>query len=82
MALRVGGTRDRTRAEVTDPDPRALPVRLRAADGAGSGRGPALPAAVPCRREIRQGAGGRTVRCEPRAEPAPAPFNPLLRQRY
>ncbi|MET9518639.1 ATP-binding protein [Streptomyces sp. NPDC002994] len=66
VTLRVSETRDRrtTRVEVTDPDPRALPVHLLAVDDAESGRGMALLAAVALRWGIRQGADSKTVWCE------------------
>ncbi|MBT2395804.1 ATP-binding protein [Streptomyces sp. ISL-100] len=66
VTLRVSETRDRrtTRVEVTDPDPRALPVHLKAAADAESGRGMALLAAVALRWGIRQGADSKTVWCE------------------
>ncbi|WP_233228533.1 ATP-binding protein [Streptomyces sp. BSE7-9] len=62
----------RTRLEVTDPDPRALPV-LRASVGADeeSGRGLALLDALAARWGVAHGPGrGKTVWCE--LTPAPA----------
>ncbi|MEU9355155.1 ATP-binding protein [Streptomyces griseoloalbus] len=61
--LRDGG--GRTRLEVTDPDPRALPV-LRAAVAAEdeSGRGLALLDALASRWGVAQGPDGKTVWCE------------------
>ncbi|MEU0738324.1 ATP-binding protein [Streptomyces sp. NPDC006134] len=53
-----------TRIEVTDPDPRALPVLLRASEEDESGRGLALLDAVASRWGVRQGAEGKTVWCE------------------
>ncbi|MFF5155044.1 ATP-binding protein [Streptomyces sp. NPDC000348] len=55
----------RTRLEVTDPDPRALPV-LRAAVGADeeSGRGLALLDALAWRWGVTQGPESKTVWCE------------------
>ncbi|MER6980223.1 ATP-binding protein [Streptomyces carpinensis] len=54
----------RTRAEVTDPDPRALPVLLHAADSDESGRGLALLDALVSRWGVEQEAEGKTVWCE------------------
>ncbi|WP_274561674.1 ATP-binding protein [Streptomyces spiramyceticus] len=71
VTLRVSGTGDRTRVEVTDPDPRALPVHLHAAEDAESGRGMALLAAVALRWGVQQRAGSKTVWCELRAATAP-----------
>ncbi|MBT2395812.1 ATP-binding protein [Streptomyces sp. ISL-100] len=70
VTLRVSGTHDRSRlrVEVTDPDPRALPVHLRAAEDAESGRGMALLAALTLRWGIQQGADSKTVWCELRAQ--------------
>ena len=45
---------DRTRVEVTDPDPRALPVLLRATSDDERGRGLALLEAVSLRWGVRQ----------------------------
>lgn len=55
----------RTRLEVTDPDPRALPV-LRVAVGADeeSGRGLALLDALALRWGVAHGPCGKTVWCE------------------
>ncbi|MCX4454860.1 ATP-binding protein [Streptomyces sp. NBC_01340] len=54
----------RTRVEVADPDPRALPVLLRATGDDESGRGLALLDAVALRWGVEQGAAGKTVWCE------------------
>jgi anti-sigma regulatory factor (Ser/Thr protein kinase) len=54
----------RTRVEVVDPDPRALPVVLRATGDDESGRGLALLDAVALRWGVEQGAAGKTVWCE------------------
>ncbi|MGW5118840.1 ATP-binding protein [Streptomyces noursei] len=71
VTVHVGRAGDgRTRVEVTDPDPRALPVLLRAAADDENGRGIALLDAVALRWGVRQGAAGKTVWCEVAAEPA------------
>ncbi|WP_258049922.1 ATP-binding protein [Streptomyces finlayi] len=54
----------RTRLEVTDPDPRALPVLCRAADGDEAGRGLALLDGLTLRWGVEQGPGAKTVWCE------------------
>ncbi|MEU5519314.1 ATP-binding protein [Streptomyces sp. NPDC047860] len=55
----------RTRLEVTDPDPRVLPVLHAAVDAdAESGRGLALLDALALRWGVTQGAGQKTVWCE------------------
>ncbi|WP_416977062.1 ATP-binding protein [Streptomyces sp. T028] len=54
----------RTRIEVTDPDPRALPVLLRATASEESGRGLALLDALTQGWGVEQGAGHKTVWCE------------------
>ncbi|MER6305104.1 ATP-binding protein [Streptomyces sp. NPDC001657] len=59
-----GAAGGRTRVEVTDPDPRALPVLVRAAEDAEAGRGMALLDAVAVRWGVRQGADRKTVWCE------------------
>jgi anti-sigma regulatory factor (Ser/Thr protein kinase) len=65
VTVRVTGTtRGHTRIEVTDPDPRALPVLLRAAPTDESGRGLALLDALTLRWGVRQGAESKTVWCE------------------
>ncbi|MFI6401423.1 ATP-binding protein [Streptomyces sp. NPDC050548] len=61
---------DRIRVEVTDPDPRALPVLLDATTdtglGAESGRGLMLLDAVAVRWGVEQGVSGKVVWCEVR----------------
>ncbi|MFF8592519.1 ATP-binding protein [Streptomyces sp. NPDC015220] len=54
----------RMRVEVGDPDPRALPVLVRAADEDESGRGLALLDAVATRWGVERRAEGKTVWCE------------------
>jgi anti-sigma regulatory factor (Ser/Thr protein kinase) len=73
VTLRVTGSALRTRIELTDPDPRALPVHLHAAADAESGRGMALLSAVALRWGIEQGPDHKTVWCE---LPAPGPPPP------
>ncbi|MEK2478143.1 ATP-binding protein [Streptomyces noursei] len=60
----------RTRIEVIDPDPRALPVLLRATVDDENGRGIALLDAVALRWGVRQEEASKTVWCEVAAEPA------------
>ncbi|WP_460068825.1 ATP-binding protein [Streptomyces sp. YKOK-I1] len=65
VTVRVTGTSyGRTRIEVTDPDPRALPVLLQAASTEESGRGLALLDALAERWGVEQGADRKTVWCE------------------
>ncbi|MEW2508603.1 ATP-binding protein [Streptomyces sp. NPDC046870] len=65
VTVRVGGTAvGRTRIEVTDPDPRALPVLLPAGETAESGRGLALVDALAERWGVDQGPDRKTVWCE------------------
>jgi anti-sigma regulatory factor (Ser/Thr protein kinase) len=65
VTVRVTGTDDgRTRVEVTDPDPRALPVLLRATATDEHGRGLALLDALARRWGVEQGADRKTVWCE------------------
>ncbi|AGS69187.1 ATP-binding protein [Streptomyces collinus] len=65
VTVRVTGTPyGRTRVEVTDPDARALPVLLAAADTAESGRGLALIDALARRWGVDQGPDHKTVWCE------------------
>ncbi|MEU6704327.1 ATP-binding protein [Streptomyces wuyuanensis] len=64
VTVRVVQGQGSTRVEVTDPDPRALPVlRVAAADDEG-GRGLALLDAVTLRWGVDQGPGTKTVWCE------------------
>ncbi|WP_435614662.1 ATP-binding protein [Streptomyces coelicoflavus] len=64
----------RTRVEVTDPDPRALPLLTGPAGVTDeSGRGLALLDALTLRWGVEQGAGHKTVWCELAATPGPAP---------
>ncbi|MEU9363161.1 ATP-binding protein [Streptomyces avermitilis] len=53
-----------TRIEVTDRDPRALPVLLHATDTDEGGRGLVLLDAVALRWGVEQGVAGKTVWCE------------------
>ncbi|MEV4332820.1 ATP-binding protein [Streptomyces sp. NPDC049597] len=64
VTVRVGCEQGRTRLEVTDPDPRALPVLCEAADDDESGRGLALLDALTLRWGVEQGPGSKTVWCE------------------
>ncbi|UIX31204.1 ATP-binding protein [Streptomyces sp. GQFP] len=65
VTVRVTGTPcGRTRVEVTDPDPRVLPVLLRATATDESGRGIALLDALTHRWGVEQGADRKTVWCE------------------
>ncbi|MFJ2564489.1 MULTISPECIES: ATP-binding protein [unclassified Streptomyces] len=72
VTVRVSRTRDRTRLEVTDPDPRALPVLCRTSDeNDESGRGLALLDALSLRWGVDQWPGSKTVWCElPASTPA------------
>ncbi|MDQ0811557.1 anti-sigma regulatory factor (Ser/Thr protein kinase) [Streptomyces sp. B3I7] len=73
VTVRVLGTPyGSTRVEVTDPDPRALPVLLRASPADESGRGLALLDALALRWGVEQGAGHKTVWCEVEGEAAEA----------
>jgi signal transduction histidine kinase len=73
VTVRVYGTgTGRTRVEVTDPDPRALPVLLRAPGTSESGRGLALVDAVAVRWGVEPGADHKTVWCELPGLPRPA----------
>lgn len=58
----------RTRVEVTDPDPRALPVLRHAAPTDEHGRGMALLDAVAVRWGVRQDGSGKTVWCDVAAD--------------
>ncbi|MFE6691392.1 ATP-binding protein [Streptomyces sp. NPDC057743] len=60
----------RVRIEVTDPDPRALPVLLQAAVDDENGRGIALLDAVALRWGVRQEGASKTVWCEVAGESA------------
>ncbi|MFI7138156.1 ATP-binding protein [Streptomyces massasporeus] len=65
-----------TRVEVTDPDPRSLPVLLRAATTDESGRGLALLGTPALRWGAAEAAGSKTVWCElasPEARRHPGP---------
>ncbi|QES55721.1 ATP-binding protein [Streptomyces venezuelae] len=66
VTLRVTGTgrAARTRVELTDPDPRARPVRREAAATDESGRGLALLDAVALRWGVTEGYRTKTVWCE------------------
>ncbi|WP_406122788.1 ATP-binding protein [Streptomyces sp. NBC_00989] len=65
VTVRVLGTDDgHTRVEVTDPDPRALPLLLRATATDEHGRGMALLDALALRWGVEQGADHKTVWCE------------------
>jgi hypothetical protein len=65
VTVRVSCGGGRTRLEVTDPDPRALPVLcVTATADDESGRGLALLDALTLRWGVGQGPGGKTVWCE------------------
>jgi anti-sigma regulatory factor (Ser/Thr protein kinase) len=64
VTVRVAREPGRTRLEVTDPDPRALPVLCKAADEDETGRGLALLDALTLRWGVEQGPGSKTVWCE------------------
>ncbi|MCX4698286.1 ATP-binding protein [Streptomyces sp. NBC_01352] len=65
VTVRVIGTaHGHVRVEVTDPDPRALPVLLHATDTDESGRGLALLDALAQRWGVEQLADRKTVWCE------------------
>ncbi|MFJ7775292.1 ATP-binding protein [Streptomyces yangpuensis] len=64
VTLRISGRATRTRVELTDPDPRAWPVRREAAGEDESGRGLALLDALAVRWGVTQGHGTKTVWCE------------------
>jgi anti-sigma regulatory factor (Ser/Thr protein kinase) len=64
VSVRVIRTGGRTRVEVTDPDPRALPVFLHATADDESGRGLAVLDAVALRWGVGPGGSGKTVWCE------------------
>lgn len=71
VTIRVTGTgTGHTRVEVTDPDPRALPVLVRAATATDEcGRGLALLDALALRWGVEQRANSKTVWCELEGEP-------------
>ncbi|MEU9648096.1 ATP-binding protein [Streptomyces sp. NPDC056353] len=61
----VGPPAGHTRIEVTDPDPRALPLLVRSADATEeSGRGLVLLDALALRWGVEQEARGKTTWCE------------------
>jgi anti-sigma regulatory factor (Ser/Thr protein kinase) len=64
VTVRVACDQGGTRLEVTDPDPRALPVLCKAADDDETGRGLALLDAVTLRWGVEQGPSSKTVWCE------------------
>lgn len=64
VRVRVARADGLLRVEVTDPDPRVLPVLLDATEGDESGRGLALLDAVALRWGVEQEAEGKTVWCE------------------
>ncbi|MGX4690066.1 ATP-binding protein [Streptomyces sp. JNUCC 63] len=65
VTVRVSCTQDRTRLEVTDPNPRALPVlRPAAEEDSETGRGLALLDALTLRWGVEQGPDNKTVWCE------------------
>ncbi|MCX4779769.1 ATP-binding protein [Streptomyces sp. NBC_01264] len=69
VTLRVTGRAARTRVELTDPDPRARPVRRDTTDGDESGRGLALLDALALQWGVIQGPGSKTVWCELELDP-------------
>ncbi|MFF3214811.1 ATP-binding protein [Streptomyces sp. NPDC002886] len=77
VTLRVTGRAARTRVELTDPDPHAIPVPRRASAGEESGRGLTLLDGLAERWGVTRSAGGKTVWCEmasgggPTAKPWP-----------
>jgi hypothetical protein len=64
VRVRVSRSGGRTRVEVSDPDPRALPVLRHATADDESGRGLALLDVVASRWGVEQDEGGKTVWCE------------------
>ncbi|WP_405555767.1 ATP-binding protein [Streptomyces canus] len=72
VTVRVIGTDyGRTRVEVTDPDPRVLPVLPHSAPTDESGRGLALIGVIARQWGVEQGASHKTVWCELDGEPHP-----------
>ncbi|MFJ8820334.1 ATP-binding protein [Streptomyces sp. NPDC102467] len=72
VSVRVHVTGDgHTRVEVTDPDPRALPVLIHASLTDECGRGLTIIGALALRWGVEQGDRGKTVWCELAAEGAP-----------
>lgn len=64
VRVRVSRVAGRTRVEVADSDPRALPVLLRATADDETGRGLVLLDEVTVRWGVEQGVAGKTVWCE------------------
>ncbi|WP_189186502.1 ATP-binding protein [Streptomyces albiflavescens] len=64
VRVRVTRAGGRTRVEVTDPDPRALPVLLHATGACESGRGLVLLDSLALRWGVKQGSAWKTVWCE------------------
>ncbi|WP_328340029.1 ATP-binding protein [Streptomyces violaceus] len=64
VRVRVTRSGGRTRVEVSDPDPRGLPVLRHAGADDETGRGLALLGAVALRWGVEQGEAGKTVWCE------------------
>ncbi|MCX4788849.1 ATP-binding protein [Streptomyces sp. NBC_01221] len=64
VTVRASCEQGRTRLEVTDPDPRALPVLCRATGDDETGRGLALLDALALRWGVEQAPGTKTVWCE------------------
>jgi hypothetical protein len=72
VTLRVSAPLGGLRLALTDPDPRAPPVLLRATDECESGHGLALLSAVSYRWGVDQHADSKTVWCDPLPDPLPA----------
>lgn len=64
VTLRLFMVEERLRIELTDPDPRALPVLLRATDDDEAGRGMALLDALTLRWGVEQHPDSKTTWCE------------------
>ncbi|MGK5694892.1 ATP-binding protein [Streptomyces sp. URMC 128] len=64
VRVRVSRSGDRTRVEVSDPDPCGLPALRHAGADDETGRGLALLDAVALRWGVEQGEAGKTVWCE------------------